>query len=75
MKPIYLSTARERAGLTQEQLEALSDVPQGVISKLENNPAATPAFLTVIKLADALALDPRALRFGPDPQRQERMSA
>lgn len=75
MKPIYLVTARERAGLTQEQLEALSAVPQGVISKLENNPAATPAFLTVIKLADALALDPRALRFGPDPQRQERMSA
>lgn len=64
MKPIYLRTARERAGLTQEQLETKSGVPQTVISKLERNRAARPAFGTVVNLADALDVDPRRLRFG-----------
>ena len=64
MKSIYLKTAREKAGLTQEELEAKSRVPQGVISKLERNADVRPAFDTVVKLADALKVDPRALKFG-----------
>jgi transcriptional regulator with XRE-family HTH domain len=64
VKRIYLRAARERRGLTQEQLEESSGVPQAVISKLERNPDARPTFDTVIKLADALGVDPRALRFG-----------
>lgn len=64
VKPIHLLTARTKAKLTQEQLEAKSGVPQAVISKLERNPDAKPSFDTVVKLADALAIDPRALKFG-----------
>lgn len=64
MKPIYLKDARKKAALTQEALEAKSHVPQGVISRLERDSAARPAFDTVLKLADALGVDPRALRFG-----------
>lgn len=64
MKLIYLKTAREKAGLTQEALEAISGVPQGVISKLERNADVRPAFDTVMNLADALKVDPRQLRFG-----------
>jgi transcriptional regulator with XRE-family HTH domain len=67
VKPIYLYTARRKAKLTQEQLELKSGVPQAVISNLENKPDARPSAETVFKLADALDVDPRALRFGqPD---------
>lgn len=64
MKSIYLKTAREKARLTQEALESKSGVPQAVISRLERNANAKPAFDTVIKLADALQRDPRSLKFG-----------
>lgn len=64
VKPIYLRVARKKAGFTQKALEAKSGVPQAVISRLEKNPDARPAFDTVIKLADAIGIDPRALRFG-----------
>lgn len=64
MKSIFLRDAREKANLTQEQLEAKSGVPQAVISRLERNADARPAFETVMKLADVLHVDPRALRFG-----------
>ncbi len=64
MKTIYLKTARDRAGWTQEQLEAKAGVPQAVISKLERRADVKPTFSTVLKLADALKLDPRQLRFG-----------
>lgn len=64
MKAIYLRAARERKCLTQEQLEAASGVSQGVISRLERE-NVDPAFSTVTKLAAALDVDPRQLRFGP----------
>jgi len=64
MKAVYLKAARLKAGLTQEQLEAKSGVPQAVISRLERNARAKPAFHTVIALADALHRDPRLLKFG-----------
>jgi transcriptional regulator with XRE-family HTH domain len=64
-----LRTARERKGWTQEQLEAETarrghKVPQAVISRLENN-SQQAMFETVAALAEALEMDPRALRFGP----------
>jgi hypothetical protein len=74
VKTIYLRTAREQKGWTQEQLEAETarlgaKVPQAIISKLENQPQARALFTTVVSLADALGLEPRSLRFGPDPNR------
>jgi transcriptional regulator with XRE-family HTH domain len=68
VKPIYLRAARERKKLTQEQLESKSGVTQGVISRLERE-NGDPAFSTVAKLAAALDVDPRQLRFGPVPER------
>lgn len=68
MKAIYLKDARDKAGLTQEQLESKAGVPQAVISKLERTATARPAFDTVVKLADALEVNPRALRFGRQPE-------
>lgn len=65
MRAIHLRELRERRGLTQEQLEACSGVAQPIISRLENDPEANPAWTTVAKLAAALAIDPRELRFGP----------
>ena len=64
VKRIYLKAARMKAGLTQEELESKSTVRQAVISRLERNAEARPAFETVVKLADALNIDPRSLRFG-----------
>jgi transcriptional regulator with XRE-family HTH domain len=65
----YLRTLRDEQGLTQEQLAAISGVPQNTISRLESSPLARPTFGTVQALADALGVDPRTLRFGPDPNR------
>jgi transcriptional regulator with XRE-family HTH domain len=70
MKPVYLRTAREKLGLTQAQLQERSGVPQSHISRLENSSERRPNFEWVIALADALGIDPRALRFGPDPKKQ-----
>lgn len=64
MKAIYLKPARVKARLTQQALAEKSGVPQEVISRLERNPDAKPTFGTVVNLADALKVDPRALRFG-----------
>jgi len=76
VKPIYLRTARERKRWTQEDLEAKSGVAQAIISRLERTPDAEANFTTVANLADALEIaDPRDLKFGPDPKRQERLSA
>jgi transcriptional regulator with XRE-family HTH domain len=70
MKPMYLRTIREQRGLTQEQLEALAKVAQNTISRLESDPKARPVFHTVVALAEALHIDPKQLRFGPDPRRR-----
>lgn len=75
MKAITLLAARKRAGLTQEQLEEKSGVPQGVISKLERNADARPAFDTVIKLSHALGVEATRLRFGRGRQEQESIAS
>jgi transcriptional regulator with XRE-family HTH domain len=67
VKRITLREARQRRGLTQEQLESLSGVTQANISAIERGAVQDPNSSTLIKLADALGLDPRALRFGVAP--------
>lgn len=71
MKRIHLRTARAKKRWTQEQLEAETArrgrrVPQSIISKLETTHSNAWAE-TALSLADALEVDPRALKFGPDP--------
>lgn len=65
----YLRTLRTRRGLSQEQLQLLSKIPQNTISRLESNSQSRPSFATVNALARALNVDPRQLRFGPDPNK------
>lgn len=64
MKHVTLREARQRRGWTQEQLEAKSGVAQAAISALERGLVTDPASSTVFKLAQALRIDPRFLRFG-----------
>lgn len=67
MKPVlFLRALRRSRHLTQEALGELSGVAQNTISKLETH-AMMPSFTTVVGLADALQVDPRQLRFGPEP--------
>lgn len=68
MKRIHLRKLRERKRLTQAQLAQTSGIPQAQISQLENT-TENPAFDTVVALADALDVDPRVLKFGPDQER------
>ncbi len=68
MKQLTLREARKRRGLTQEQLEAASGVTQANISSIERGTIRDPNSSTVMKLAAALRMDPRALKFG---QREE----
>lgn len=53
-----------KRGLTQEQLELASGVSQAVISSIERGVVQDPNSSTMMKLADALRIDPRALKFG-----------
>jgi transcriptional regulator with XRE-family HTH domain len=64
MKRLTLREARARRGLTQEQLEAASGVSQAVISAIERGVVNDPNSSTVMKLAAALNMDPRVLKFG-----------
>jgi transcriptional regulator with XRE-family HTH domain len=64
MRRIHLRAARERAKLTQEQLAEKSGVNQRAISKLELI-VTNPSFDTAVRLGEALAMDPRQLKFGP----------
>ena len=64
IKPIPLREARKRAGLTQVELSRVSGIPQDHISKLEIGVIREPSFATVLRLANALRIDPRLLRFG-----------
>lgn len=67
MKHLTLRQARQRRGLTQEELEALSGVQQANISAIERGAVKDPNSSTVMKLAAALDIDPRVLRFGVQP--------
>lgn len=66
-KGIYLTTLRQRRGLSQADLSRLSSVAQNTISKLEARRHARPGFQTVVAIAHALHIEPQRLRFGPDP--------
>lgn len=70
IEPIHLRTAREDKGWTQERLEEASGVPQNTISRLERSSNSGVSAGTLLKLAEALDVDPRALRFGPDPAKE-----
>lgn len=47
---------RDKAGLTQKQLEVLSGVAQSSISEIEANKTTSPNIKTVKKLAHALGI-------------------
>lgn len=64
VKQLTLREARKRRGLSQEQLAVASGVRQTNISAIERGAIQDPNSSTVMKLAEALRMDPRALRFG-----------
>lgn len=66
MKRITLREARERAGMTQQQLADASGVPQSVISRIESGVTANPGISIVLRLARRLRLSADQLRFGPE---------
>jgi transcriptional regulator with XRE-family HTH domain len=59
-----LREARRGRGWTQEVLAGKSGVDQATISGIERGRVKSPTFDTVTKLAAALQIDPRQLRFG-----------
>lgn len=85
MKAINLRAARRKRGWTQEDLEAQTEqraargdgikVSQAIISRLEQAEGDRTRFDVVMSLADALGVDPKALRFGPEPKTDERRTA
>lgn len=64
MKRITLRQARKRRGLSQVQLAKAASMDQTSISKLEVGKVLDPSFETVVRLAAALDIDPRTLKFG-----------
>lgn len=64
MKRLTLKQARTRCHLTQVALAEKTGLDQTTISKLELGKVPNPGIDTVLRLASALDLDPRALRFG-----------
>jgi transcriptional regulator with XRE-family HTH domain len=58
---IPLRTARRLKGLSQDELSALSGVPQQTISKLERRGAQAPTWNTAWKLAQALGIEAQEL--------------
>jgi transcriptional regulator with XRE-family HTH domain len=63
-KHLRLREARQRAGLTQEELEAKSGVEQTAISGLETGRIREPRWSTARKLETALGLSHGTLDFG-----------
>lgn len=53
----YLRAARTRAGLSVRELERLTGVANGYLTKLETGFKTNPSAEVLIKLADALELD------------------
>ena len=64
VKLLTLREARQRRGWTQEQLADASGVEQSNISAIERGITRDPNTSTALKLAAALELDPRVLKFG-----------
>jgi DNA-binding XRE family transcriptional regulator len=64
-----LRTVRERAGLTQEQLDAPVYAQRGTVSRMEHGHTA-PKLFTLLQLADSLNVGPGELLNGlPVPKR------
>lgn len=63
-----LRQARKRARLSQVALGRAANVDQAAISKLELGRVTRPTFDTICRLAAALDIDPRLLKFGDDDQ-------
>jgi transcriptional regulator with XRE-family HTH domain len=68
VKQLTLREAREKRKLTQLALEEKSGVAQGVISAIERGDVKDPNASTLLKLAAALDVDPRTLKFGATDQ-------
>lgn len=66
MKRMDLRTARIRKHLSQADLAEASGVQQPIISRLETGKTEKPEWETVRRLAEALDVDPRVLKFGPE---------
>lgn len=58
---VRLQQIRERRGMTQEQLEAKSGIPQSTISRIESGQVGNPRMKTLIALAEALKVKISAL--------------
>lgn len=71
MKRMSLKDARKRAGLTQVELAKAAHLDQAYISKLELGKTSDPGFSAVVRLAKALGLDPRVLKFDQPAQSTE----
>ena len=61
---LTLREARRKRGMTQQALEQASGITQQNISKIERGDVIDPLFSTGLALADALQVDPHALKFG-----------
>jgi transcriptional regulator with XRE-family HTH domain len=55
-----LRDSRKKADLGMRELSRLSGVPVSTISKLESGALDNPSFVTMIRLSNALNLDPMA---------------
>lgn len=69
--PFSLSDARARANLTQAALGALAGISRISVAKLESG-RVLPQPATVYRIAQALGLEPKDLRFGVPPSRAQR---
>jgi transcriptional regulator with XRE-family HTH domain len=63
MPTMTLKTARERRGMTQDELSAASGLDQATVSRLESGFIRNPSMRAVLKLERALRLKRGTLRF------------
>ena len=61
-----IKTARERLGLSQTSLAEAVGATQSAVSDLERSVTSEPGAEKLIRLAEALHLDPRFLLFGDE---------
>jgi transcriptional regulator with XRE-family HTH domain len=69
--PITLKTARKIKGITQDELSALSGVPQSTIAKIEKGRTRDLTWTTASRLAAALGVEPSEIFAMPAPRTQE----